>query len=266
MEANVMGIRFLAENRDKAKGEKFFLVYTPIWIGFVAVTTFTGFFGGNGDFGSILKSALVGLPLILYPLATGRCGEKGLGGSYWLKANLYIAILTFFGTYFGTEYFFDVLGMVYNYPSLKLSFDSALVGSGTQAVPISMYFMTLAYFMTYHSTASVALRAFETSRFGKYKFLYPLIVLAIGYAWAWLETFTMANPRNKEFFYYKDLGRMLTFGSLIYTSYFVVSFPVFHAIDEGEPWSLGKTAVAGLASSMGIFFLLDFWAKAIGRL
>ena len=32
---------------------------------------------------------------------------------YWFKANLYIAIFNFAGNYFGSEYFFDVLGMVY---------------------------------------------------------------------------------------------------------------------------------------------------------
>jgi cycloeucalenol cycloisomerase len=77
----------------------------------------------------------------------------------------------------------------------------------------------------------------------------------------------MANPRNPGF-YYKDMGRMLSFGSLIYTSYFVVTFPVFHAIDENpeKPWSLKKTAIVALACSMIIFFFLDFWAKAIGTL
>jgi len=264
-----MAIRFLSENPDKAKAEKFFLIYTPIWIGFVALTTFTGFPWDGTDLGSILKSLVIGLALVLYPLLSKRCAEKGrhIVDTYWLKAHVYIAVLTFFGTYFGTEYFFDVLGMVYNYTGLKLSFDSALLGTGTQVVPISMYFMTLAYFMTYHSTASVALRVLKTSRLGKVKILYPVTVLAVGYAWAWLETFAMATPGNTSF-YYKDMGRMLAFGSLIYTSYFVVTFPVFHAIDENplKRWSLGKTAVAALASSMAVFYLLDFWAKAIGTL
>ncbi len=265
-----MSIRFFSENPDKAKAEKFFLIYTPIWMGFIAISTFTGFIGGNGDFGAILKSLVVGSPLFIYPLLAFRRTDKNipLAKTYWLKANVFIALLSFFGTYFGTEYFFDVLGMVYNYPNQKLAFDSALLGSGTQVVPLSMYFTTLAYFMTYHSTASVAIRVLRTSPLGKIKILYPVIVLAIGYAWAWLETFLMANPRNQEFFYYKDLDRMLLFGSLIYTSYFVVTFPVFHAIDEkkDKPWSLAKTAVAALACSMAVFYLLDFWALAIGTL
>lgn len=264
-----MGLRVWAESDDKARAEKFFLIYSPIWIGFMAITTFTGFIGGKGDLGAILKSLAVSLPLYLYPFFMQRRADPGRKprDSYWLKANVFILILTIFGTYFGTEYFFDVLGMVYDMPAQRLRFDSALLGSGRQTVPVSMYFMTLAYFMTYHSTASAALRVFKTSRLGRIKILYPVLVLGIGYAWAWLETFTMANPRNPGF-YYKDMGRMLAFGSLIYTSYFVVTFPVFHAIDEdpAKPWSLGKTAVAALASSMAILFLLDFWAKAIGTL
>jgi cycloeucalenol cycloisomerase len=264
-----MGIRFLSLNADKAKAEKFFLIYTPIWFAFVALTSIIKFPGADRDLGSIIKSLFVGLPLVLYPLLSRKCSAPGHSplSSYWLKANIYIAVLTFFGTYFGTEYFFDVLGMVYNYPDIKLGFDSALLGSGQQMVPISMYFMTLAYFMTYHSTASVAIRVLKTSRLGRIKILYPIVILAVGYAWAWLETFIMASPGNTNF-YYKDMGRMLSFGSLIYTSYFVITFPVFHAIDEdaSKPWSLGKTAVAALASSMGVFYLLDFWAKAIGTL
>src|SRR5437899_8090148 len=36
-------------------------------------------------------------------------------------------------------YSFDVMGMVYNYPHLHWTFDSALLGSGKQVVPIIMY-------------------------------------------------------------------------------------------------------------------------------
>ena len=70
---------------------------------------------------------------------TSRTGSKRIST---------IAIFNFAANYFGSEYFFDVLGMVYDYPMIELTFDSALVGSGEQRVPLIMYLLTQAYFIT----------------------------------------------------------------------------------------------------------------------
>ncbi|MGH8646606.1 MAG: hypothetical protein ACREX4_19970 [Gammaproteobacteria bacterium] len=78
------------------------------------------------------------MPVWLAPPYTGKRWHE----SYWFKANLYLFVFGFFGNYFGSEYFFDVLGMVYVYPSATTTLDSALLGSGGQKVPLIMYFYT----------------------------------------------------------------------------------------------------------------------------
>ena len=188
--------------------------------------------------------------------------------SYWFKANLYIGIFNFAATYFASEYFFDVLGMVYDYPMISLNLDSTLVGSGEQKVPILMYLLTQAYFLTYHTTAVIVLRRIRTSRLSIGKLLWPIVVLVVAYLWAWIETRTMANPWIADQFYYKDMSRMLAYGSMFYALYFISSFPIFYWLDEKENdnWSLKATAAGALSASMIMLFLLDFAAAIFGPL
>jgi cycloeucalenol cycloisomerase len=262
--------RWFSENPDKAWGEKFFLVYTPIWILQTAIGVVLGFGRTLGDAGLLVHACAIALPLVLVPPFIRRASQPGLRWhqTYWFKANLYMAIFVVLGSYFGSEYFFDVLGMVYNYPQIHLTFDATLVGSGQQTVPLIMYLLALAYFMTYHTTAVVVLRRLKTSRIRLLGWAFPLAVLAIGYFWAWMETFVMANPLMRDSFYYQDLNRMLAYGSIIYSCYFVTSFPVFYFLDEkpGARWSLLQTAAAALSASMLTIFMLDLVTRFVGRI
>lgn len=261
--------RWFSENPSKAWGEKFFLIYSPVWILLMALTTLLGF-KIPGEAGSLINACIIALPLVIVPLLIRN--ETGLGRpwhqTYWFKANLYIFTFSFFGNYFGSEYFFDILGMNYNYPHIQLTLDSKLVGSGLQQVPIIMYILTQAYFMTYHTTAVVVLRRIRTSPFPWAKWLFVLMIPVIGYIWAWLETRVMASPVAGGNFYYQDLNRMLSYGSLIYVSYFITSFPIFYFLDEkeGDNWGILRTIFAALSASMLTFFLLDFWAHFIGHI
>ena len=76
----------------------------------------------------------------------------------------------------------------------------------------------------------------------------------------------MAIPALGDVFEYADRGRMLAWGSMFYGTYFIVSLPVFARIDEERPWSTWQVIGSALAVSMGVFFLLDFWAKFLGPL
>jgi cycloeucalenol cycloisomerase len=81
-----------------------------------------------------------------------------------------------------------------------------------------------------------------------------------------METKAMANPWIESQFYYRDMERMLTHGSLFYSLYFVASFPIFYWIDEDRNanWSLTITAAAAFTASMIMMFLLDFAAAIFG--
>ncbi|MGB8224504.1 MAG: hypothetical protein WCF10_18065 [Polyangiales bacterium] len=262
--------RWFSENPSKAWGEKFFLAYSPIWMIIVGLAMGLGVTARAGEWGFLAIGVAVAAPLLLVPALIRD--ESALGRrwyqTYWLKANLYIAIFNFAANYFGSEYFFDVLGMVYDYPMIDLTLDSALVGSGEQRVPIVMYLLTQAYFMTYHTTAVIVLRRIRTSRFPIGTVLWPALLLLVAYFWAWMETKAMANPWIESQFYYRDMERMLAYGSLFYSLYFVASFPIFYHLDERREtrWTLTITVAAACTASMLMMFLLDFAATIFGPL
>jgi len=262
--------RWFSENPSKAWGEKFFLAYSPVWMALIGLVMGFGVTARVGEWGFMAIGAAVALPLFLVPALIRD--ERALGRrwyqTYWFKANLYIAIFNFAANYFGSEYFFDILGMVYDFPMLELTLDSTLVGSGDQTVPVVMYLLTQAYFMTYHTTAVIVLRRMRTSRVPIGAVLWPALLLVVAYLWAWMETKAMANPWMEAQFHYRDMQRMLTYGSLFYSLYFVASFPIFYHLDERRDtsWSLTVTAAAGCTASMLMMLLLDFAAAIFGPL
>lgn len=260
---------FFSPNPDKAWVEKFFLLYTPVWMASMALMMFTGWAREWGDKALLAHAILTALPVLIVPmLLSHRFSDRPWYDSYWLKANVYLALFSFFGNYFGSEYFFDVLGMVYVFPHATTTLDAALVGSGEQTVPLIMYFYTIVYFMTYHATANIVLRKLKGLRLPGMAVLFPIFVFVIGYAWAWMETTAMANPLMASSFYYEHMDRMLAYGSAIYATYFIASFPIYYFLDETREcrWSLLQTAAGALSASMLTFYLLDFAAHWVSVL
>src|SRR5690606_9319958 len=138
--------------------------------------------------------------------------------------------------YFGSEYFFDVLGMVYHFPNATTTLDAALLGQGEQTVPVIMYLYTQAYFITYHVSAVVVLRRLMNSSLPMKTLLFLPLVFVVGYLWAWMETKAMANPMMQTSFYYEKMDIMLAYGSAIYATYFIASFPIFYYLNEKTKW------------------------------
>ena len=246
----------------------------------MALMMLTGWDKTASDSVLLLHGCLVAFPLFIVPMILRRgknpsnarsqspLSKSHWSQSYWCKANLYMGVFGFFGNYVGSEYFFDVLGMVYHYPNATTTLDSALVGEGEQKVPLIMYLYTHAYFMTYHTTAIVVLRRILTSGILGSGIVFIPAVFIIGYGWAWLETKSMANPLMASSFYYENMSAMLTYGTIIYALYFVVSFPVFYFLDENAEarWDNVKTVAAALSVSMLVFYLLDVAAHITGSL
>lgn len=230
----------------------------------------TGVGGRWGDLAQNAALLALWAPALAVPawLARRRADARPFPHGYWLKLNLWIAIYSGVGSYFGSEYFFDVLGMVYNYPQLHWTLDSVLLGSGEQTVPLIMYASAHYYFLTYHTGAVIVMRRIRTSsRFGS-PLLWPLVVLAVAYAFAYAETYAMAGGSIAEQFTYKDLPRMLRWGSLFYACYFFVSFPMVFRLDENpeDNWSLRRVATEALAAGMLVLLLLDTATRLVGKL
>jgi cycloeucalenol cycloisomerase len=261
--------RWFSENPGKAWAEKWFLAYSPIWMSIMGIVMLSGVDEHLNDIGYILLGLMIASPLVVVPALKSPENPHTIWyQSYWFKANVYIFSFSLFGNYIGSEYFFDVLGMVYQYPSITWNLDSALVGTGEQRVPILMYLLTQAYFITYHASACVVLRRIKTSRLPAMMILFPVMVFIIGYFWAWMETKAMANPLIAESFYYEKMDLMLAYGSAIYAIYFIASFPIYYFIDEqkAKPWSLLTTISASCTASMLTLYGLDITAHWIGSL
>jgi cycloeucalenol cycloisomerase len=127
-------------NPDKAWAEKFFIVYSAVWPLLFGGLAFSGIHLHIGDLGNIIASLIIGAPNVLVPLLYApklNDGRKWYE-RFWFKYLLWLFIFTFVATYFLTEYFFDVLGMKYAFTHVKWNFDSLLLGSGKQRVPLMM--------------------------------------------------------------------------------------------------------------------------------
>lgn len=264
------GHQWFSPNPDKAAAERLFLWYSPVWMALMGLMMLTGWDKTGSDSILLLHSLLVAVPILVIPAFSHyrklrTLSWSSIRSSYWFKANLYIGLFSFFGNYFGTFYFFDMLGMVYNYPNAETSLESALLFRGDNPVPLIMYFYTHAYFMTYHVTATLVLRRLGANR--KFWIFLPATFI-IGYFWAWMETKAMANPLMATSFYYENMAAMLAYGSAIYATYFIASFPIFFGIDEktDRQWTVPVVAAGALSASMLTFYLLDFSMMLIGRL
>lgn len=263
--------RWFSANPARAAFERFVLLYTPVWIAFVGVVMLTGLYSSWGDGGFMLFGLAAGAPLVLVPWLrpTPEEARRPFWQTSWFRQNLWIAIFVFIGSYFLTHYFFDVLGMRYRFPT-RWNVQAVLVGAGEiegggREVPLFLYPLTQAYFMTYHVVMTVILRYLST-RFSLGVAAKILVVAVLAYAVAFAETFFMAVPAIGDIFEYLDRDRMLAYGSLFYASYFVVSLPIFARVDEDRPWGLTEIVASSLAAGMAVFILLDLWAAVIGPL
>jgi len=210
------------------------------------------------DYGFMALALAVSLPAVLIPLLIpGEDSVKPLRERYWVKANVWIFIFGFVGNYFWTHYFYKLLHATYTFP----------VKWQLNEVPIMLYLVTHAYFLSYHAATTPLLRKYWTSF--RPSFLRHigtiLIVLAMAYFTAFMEAWTLEKV---PYYHIEDRYQMYLIGSTFYGIYFIISFPMFTRIDEGasENWTLSRTAIEALASAMIVFILVDFWRLAIGGL
>jgi cycloeucalenol cycloisomerase len=255
------GFQLWSTNPAKAGGEKFFAVWSAIWIGIVIVVMVTRIFEDFTPTGYMILGIVVGVPPIVYPLLFPLACEKDLPvlSRYTTKANTWIWIMAWVANYFWTHYFYTILGAKYTFEAWRLN-----------NVPFSLYLMSHSYFLLYHTLSNIVLR--NTWRFFNNKMsiqsvtVVTLAVFALGYVLAFLEAFTIQN-----FPYYEQIDQeaMFLVGSVFYCLYFLASFPMFFPMDEyrgtvASQWTWNYTIVNSLACCMIITQLLDFWRLFLG--
>lgn len=184
---------------------------------------------------------------------------------YWLKLHLWVGIVVFFGTYFGTHYFFDLMGMRYAF-DVHWFFNSDVVGRSGQRVPLFMYPLTHAYFMSYYVALMVVDR-FIVDRLGLGSVGGPFVVTLLACSLAFFETHFIAADFFSDLFQYENRSRMLKVDSFGYASYFIVGLPIIYRMDvSGEAWTLQRVVFEALAACMAILLLLEAWSKVVGPL
>jgi cycloeucalenol cycloisomerase len=262
-----------SDDPDKAWTERLILAQSPWWISAVAGVMVTGVIRNLSEASLMLLSITLTAPPVLLPIllsSTRPDRDLPWRQCYWLKLNTWVFIVVAFGTYFGTHYFFDLMGMRYAF-DVQWTFEAQVVGQSGQVVPVFMYPLTHAYFMTYFVLLLVLERGMlrEISKLqgrpagwlGR-----ALVVLALAYGLAFAETLFMANEFMTGLFAYEKHGRMLAVGSFGYAAYFVVGLPMVRRVDRGGRWTMGRVIIEALATCMGILMLLEVWAKMVGPL
>lgn len=233
------------------------LLYSPVWIGFLAVVVIRKWYEDFRPFDYILVGLGVSLPCVIAPFILAGNREKSTPPlkRFIIKANIFIGIVSYLGNHFNTHYFYNVLGVRYTGPL------SPGRGWEINRVPVSMYLMTHVYFMTYHVLGTPLLRAVRTS----FKSASPLQYTAVGVAvvvmafvTAFAETWTISSF---PYYTYPDYYEMLTRGSIFYGTFFVVTFPWFARLDEDmlKPWSIRKVVVEAFAAMMVVLLCDDIW-------
>ena len=269
---------WFSANPEKAWGEKFFLVFIPVFLAYNIVVQQMGWLD-VGTFWHVTQNLLMWVPYCLVlPCWLRRNSGVPWRESYWFKFNLYMAVWIFFATYYHTEYFFELLGLRYRFPEVGFYFDSALVGpdeAGAAAawkkVPLGMYFNSVAFFIVYHTAAVVCMRRVRGLTLlwsaPLRRASWVLIVLGTALFFAWAETYLYITDEATANVWYVDVPAMLRWGSIFYAMYFVVSFPNVFRLDENVDlprWTLSRTVIEACFVALVSMTLLDLWANFLG--
>ena len=273
-----MAAHWFSRNEDKAWGEKFFLTFIPVFFIYNAVIQRMGWLD-VGNFWHVIQNFAMWVPYcVLLPAWLRRNSGVRWCESYWFKFNLYMAVWVFYATYLHTEYFFELLGLRYRFPSVTLLFDSALIGpdEATAAgewmkVPVGMYLNSVAFFIVYHTAAVSCMRrvrSMTTSwRPAARRVGWVAIVTATALFFAWVETFLYITEDAAANVWYVDVPAMLRYGSFFYALYFVVSFPNVYRLDEdpAQPsWSLSRCVIEAGFVAIASLTLMELWAQLLG--
>ena len=252
-----------AVNRSKVFGETFILIYSVIWISFLAVVVIWKWYEQFSPNDYILVGLGIAIPCFVGPLVFPDMKERRIPFSerYIVKANIFIFIVGYIGNHFYTHYFYDMLGMRYTGP--------LATGKGIEInqVPLSMFLFTHPYFMTYHVLAAPLLRATKVylQKYPSPDILLGIFITLIAFMTAFIETWTISGF---PYYTYPDFYTMLTKGSAFYGVFFVVTFPWFFRLDEDprDLWSLGRVVKEALAAMMVVLICADFMRLFISKI
>ena len=173
-------------NAAKREFETYALQYTVVWIGLFGCVVVGKIYETFDENSYMALCVSLALPFLLQPVLWPMPSERNLPLThrYSFKANVWIAIFSFIGNYWYTHYFYTVLEAKYTFPSHRLN-----------DVPISMFFATHFYFVTYHTFSNLMLRKIE-SRYlpsAMRAVFFWACIFAFAYFTAFMETLTISS-------------------------------------------------------------------------
>jgi len=253
-------ISLWSNNPSKQRGEKFYLIWSIIWILFFGLVVVSGIYEKFDEFWYMILGLVVFLPAIILPLLFpgDYDSNRRILWRYTTKANVWIFILSFIGNYLWTHYFYVVLGTKYTFPSCRLN-----------DVPIPLILITHSYFCTYHVISNLILRrlwrSLKKTDLVKSYVIVSIVIILLSWFIAFLEAFSI---QQFPYYTYPDRYSMYVYGSIFYGIYFIVSFPMFFRLDEkkDECWPIKNVALDSFACCMIVTLLLDFWRISIGNI
>ncbi len=256
-----------SEDPAEAAVERWHLAFAPVWIAAVAVVMLTGAIARMGDVSLLAFGLATALPTWWLPRrflpADAPPDLRARARRFLLARNLWLSVVVFFGTYAWTRYFFDLMGMRYDFPT-RWHAEAWGIGRTPGTVPVFLYPLTLAYFTTYYTVLVLVMRRLAPA--GRAGLVRRAAVLAAcGYLLAFAETGTMHVEALAPYFGYADKRTMLLVGSIPYGLVFVATYPFFPA---GPRRTVAPSAAvtAGLAASLLGLFVLDLWGHLHGPL
>lgn len=275
---------WFAQDPSKAYYEKLSLIWAPlsmaILLGVILGTPLYQYCDRN----SYLIISIIGcLPGFVVPLLF-PCPEdeqRPLSQRFWVKGTLWISIFGFYGNYFWTHYFYQLLGAQYLFDSYRFN-----------DVPLVTFTCTFFYFTFYFNLVTIILRriAYYTADFPAFGasslWWFSIAFLAYGTA-----VFEALSIQHFPLYTYSERNAFLQIGSVVYGLYFLVGFPMFYSLDE-QPFpidssgsddivddseevtayrryqvhSLADTAINSLAATAIVTLLLDLWRLLLGSI
>jgi cycloeucalenol cycloisomerase len=238
-----------SDNPGKRAAQRLYLAYTPIWGAACGAVMLTGLASRWGDVPLLLLGFGLWIPLLVAGIVLRAPEDRGRPWHrlYHVKLSAFMAAFSFFGNYFGTRYFYEVLDMHYGFRATWNLND----------VPLFLYPLTAVYFTTYSVLLDLALRA-ASARWGRSRWSRWPALVVVSLLLAAMETSLNANPAMKSSFCYGDLGFALWFGTLMYGAHFVVAGPCWHRIDErrGDDTPLREVWVS-VAAAFALILCMD---------
>lgn len=262
---------WFAADPSKAYFERISLVWAPLSMLLLLAGVFGTPLYKYCDRNSFLAISLLGcLPGFVIPVLFPCDADRGrpYAERFWVKAAVWIFVFGFYGNYFWTHYFYQLLGAEYLFDSYRLN-----------DVPVVTFICTYFYFTFYFSLMNVALRRVVRAIRNLSRPLQSVIWWSNVFAFAYsTAVFEAVSIQHFPLYTYTERNSFLLVGSVVYGIYFVVGFPMFFSLDEQykpsisskltamSRISLSNTAMNAFAATAIVTLLLDLWRLALGSI